>query len=42
MAEWNNELPVKKHETHPVGSPPFPEVNVTNYSPISGKGHSSN
>ena len=42
MAKQNNELFMKNHETWPIGFAPFPEVNVTNYSPSSGKGHGSN
>jgi len=32
VAEQNNELPMKNHQSRPDGSTPFPEVNVTNES----------
>jgi len=31
VAEQNNELLMKNHETHPSGSNPTPEVNATRY-----------
>jgi hypothetical protein len=31
VAEQNNELLLKNHQARPVGSTPFPEVNVTGY-----------
>ena len=37
MAEQNNELFIKNHETCLVGFAPFPEVVATNYNPRSGK-----
>ena len=36
VAERNNELLLKNHETRPAGAAPFPEVNVANY-PRRGK-----
>jgi hypothetical protein len=32
MAEQNNELLMKNHESRPTGSSPFPEVNATRYN----------
>jgi hypothetical protein len=32
MAEQNNELLMKNHESRPTGSTPFPEVNATRYN----------
>jgi len=29
MAEQSNELSIENHETCPIGSAPFPEVNTT-------------
>ena len=37
MAEQDNELIMKNHETHLVSFVPFPKVNTTNYNPKSGK-----
>lgn len=38
LAEQNNELLLRNHETRPTGSNPFPEVNViTHNSPSSGR-----
>ncbi|XP_022019256.1 uncharacterized protein LOC110919291 [Helianthus annuus] len=36
VAEQNNELQMKNHETRPVGTTPFPEVNVATYNDQSG------
>ncbi|XP_022036585.1 uncharacterized protein LOC110938888 [Helianthus annuus] len=36
VAEQNNELLMKNHETCPVGTTPFPEVNVATYNDQSG------
>ncbi|XP_076956458.1 uncharacterized protein LOC143631651 [Bidens hawaiensis] len=36
MAEQNNELLMKNHETRPVGTAPFPEANVATYNDQSG------
>ncbi|XP_022014505.1 uncharacterized protein LOC110914003 [Helianthus annuus] len=36
VAEQNNELLMKNHETRPVGTTPFPEVNVATYNDQSG------
>ncbi|KAI3705105.1 hypothetical protein L1987_75337 [Smallanthus sonchifolius] len=38
VAEQNNELLMKNHETRPVGTTPFPEVNVASYNDQSGRG----
>ncbi|KAK5811388.1 hypothetical protein PVK06_026718 [Gossypium arboreum] len=32
QAEQNNELLMKNHESHPTGSTPFSEANVTSYN----------
>ena len=37
VAEQNNELLMKNHESRPTGSTPFPEANATNFS-NSGRG----
>ena len=29
MVEQSNELLIENHETYPIGSAPFPEVNAT-------------
>jgi gag-polypeptide of LTR copia-type/Zinc knuckle len=38
VAEQNNELLLKNHESRPTGSNPFPEVNVVNYENFKGRG----
>ena len=38
MAEQNNELLMKNHESRPTGSAPFPEANATTYE-NSKRGH---
>ncbi|KAL0315538.1 UNVERIFIED_CONTAM: hypothetical protein Sradi_5432000 [Sesamum radiatum] len=45
VAEQNNELLLKNHESRPTGSAPFPEVNVAtrnhyNHEPYRGRNHS--
>ncbi|PIN03201.1 hypothetical protein CDL12_24279 [Handroanthus impetiginosus] len=41
VAEQNNELLMKNHESRPTGSSPFPEANATNFSNSGrGRGHS--
>ena len=32
MAEQNNELLMKNHESRPTGTTPFPEVNAVNFN----------
>ncbi|XP_021719076.1 uncharacterized protein LOC110686796 [Chenopodium quinoa] len=43
VAEQNNELLMKNHESHPTGSTPFPEANVTTHNgkETTNKDHSS-
>jgi hypothetical protein len=38
MAEQNNELLIKNHESRPTGSASFPEVNFTRYNYNYGRG----
>ncbi|XP_028766617.1 uncharacterized protein LOC114724435 [Neltuma alba] len=38
VAEQNNELLMKNHESHPTGSTPFPEVDVVVNGPTCGRG----
>ncbi|KAL0401514.1 UNVERIFIED_CONTAM: hypothetical protein Slati_4181300 [Sesamum latifolium] len=47
VAEQNNELLLKNHESRPTGSAPFPEVNVAtsnhyNHEPYHGQGRGRN
>ena len=40
VAEQNNELLMKNHESRPTGSAPFPEVNVATHGPsFRGQSH---
>lgn len=38
VAEQNNELLLKNHESRPTGSTPFPEANVVTNESVSGRG----
>ena len=38
MAEQNNELLMKNHESRPTGATPFPETNVVFLNNINGRG----
>lgn len=38
MVEQNNELLIKNHASHPIGSAPFPKLNVTSFN-YYGRGH---